>query len=234
MRPNPANPRLRAQAMGDRWRRQRGPTVRRRRASAATRNAMGNRTRPIDQHVGERIRLRRTERGLTQEQLAAALDVSYQQVQKYETGANRISAGRIYQIARKLGVEVGYFFEGARRRPEPRRAARAWRPAALGDRAGAQVRADPGPRGARRDRGPGEDDRRARAAEPPARAAAPRPQPSLRRAPRRAGRSSSTGPKASTMRQAVGSANSARSSLLCIVWPAQRPMKRPISWPPAR
>lgn len=73
---------------------------------------MGNRTRPIDQHVGERIRLRRTERGLTQEQLAAALDVSYQQVQKYETGANRISAGRIYQIARKLGVEVGYFFDG--------------------------------------------------------------------------------------------------------------------------
>jgi transcriptional regulator with XRE-family HTH domain len=73
---------------------------------------MGNRTRPIDQHVGERIRLRRTERGLTQEQLAAALDVSYQQVQKYETGANRISAGRIYEIARKLGVEVGYFFDG--------------------------------------------------------------------------------------------------------------------------
>ncbi len=73
---------------------------------------MGNRSRPIDQHVGERIRLRRTERGLTQEQLADALDVSYQQVQKYETGANRISAGRIYEIARKLEVEVGYFFEG--------------------------------------------------------------------------------------------------------------------------
>ena len=73
---------------------------------------MGNRTRPIDQHVGERIRLRRTERGLTQEQLAAALDISYQQVQKYETGANRISAGRIYEIAHTLGVEVGYFFDG--------------------------------------------------------------------------------------------------------------------------
>jgi transcriptional regulator with XRE-family HTH domain len=73
---------------------------------------MGNRTRPIDQHVGERIRLRRTERGLTQEQLADALDVSYQQVQKYETGANRISAGRIYEIARKLGVDIGYFFDG--------------------------------------------------------------------------------------------------------------------------
>ena len=73
---------------------------------------MGVRTKPIDQHVGERIRLRRTERGLTQEQLAQALDVSYQQVQKYETGANRISAGRIYQISRKLNVSVGYFFEG--------------------------------------------------------------------------------------------------------------------------
>ena len=69
-------------------------------------------TRRIDQHVGERIRMRRAELGLTQEQLAQALKVSYQQVQKYETGANRISAGRIYEIARKLGVEIGYFFEG--------------------------------------------------------------------------------------------------------------------------
>lgn len=71
---------------------------------------MGSRTRRIDHHVGERIRLRRTELGLTQEQLAEALDVSYQQIQKYETGANRISAGRIYEIARKLGVDIGYFF----------------------------------------------------------------------------------------------------------------------------
>src|SRR4051794_1800670 len=84
-----------------------------------TRNGMGTRTRRIDQHVGERIRLRRTERGLTQEQLADALDVSYQQVQKYETGANRISAGRIWEIARKLAVEVGYFFEGLDAEPEP-------------------------------------------------------------------------------------------------------------------
>jgi transcriptional regulator with XRE-family HTH domain len=68
-------------------------------------------TRHIDQHVGERIRARRAELGLTQEQLAQALQVSYQQVQKYETGANRISAGRIFEIARKLGVDVSYFFE---------------------------------------------------------------------------------------------------------------------------
>ena len=56
--------------------------------------------------------MRRTERGLTQEQLAEALDVSYQQIQKYETGANRISAGRIFEISRTLEVTVGYFFEG--------------------------------------------------------------------------------------------------------------------------
>jgi transcriptional regulator with XRE-family HTH domain len=72
---------------------------------------MGGRTKRIDKHVGERIRLRRTELGLTQEQLAEALGVSYQQIQKYETGANRISAGRILEIARKLSVDVGFFFE---------------------------------------------------------------------------------------------------------------------------
>jgi len=66
----------------------------------------------IDQHVGERIRLRRAELGLTQEQLAEALDVSYQQIQKYETGANRISASRIFEMARRLDVDLDYFFEG--------------------------------------------------------------------------------------------------------------------------
>ena len=73
---------------------------------------MTSRSRRVDQHVGERIRLRRTELGLTQEQLANALDVSYQQIQKYETGANRISAGRIFEIARKLRVDISFFFEG--------------------------------------------------------------------------------------------------------------------------
>jgi len=68
--------------------------------------------RRVDAHVGERVRKRRTEMGLTQEHLAVALEISYQQVQKYETGANRISAGRLYQIGRKLGVEMAYFFEG--------------------------------------------------------------------------------------------------------------------------
>jgi DNA-binding XRE family transcriptional regulator len=66
----------------------------------------------IDQHVGERIRRRRTMLGFTQEQLGAALQISYQQIQKYETGSNRISAGRLYQIANRLDVQIGYFFEG--------------------------------------------------------------------------------------------------------------------------
>ena len=54
----------------------------------------------LDRRIGERIRLRRTELGMTQHQLAAALGVSYQQIQKYENGANRISAARLWQIGR--------------------------------------------------------------------------------------------------------------------------------------
>lgn len=65
----------------------------------------------LDQQIGERIRLRRTELGLTQDQLAAALGVSYQQVQKYENGANRISAVRLWQIGQRLDVPVGWFFD---------------------------------------------------------------------------------------------------------------------------
>lgn len=67
--------------------------------------------RQIDNHVGERIRVRRTELGLTQEDLARQLAISYQQVQKYETAANRISAGRLYEIARELRVGIEYFFD---------------------------------------------------------------------------------------------------------------------------
>jgi transcriptional regulator with XRE-family HTH domain len=66
----------------------------------------------VGDHVGERIRIRRTEMGLTQDELARQLAISYQQVQKYETGANRISAGRLYEIALKLTTDVSYFFEG--------------------------------------------------------------------------------------------------------------------------
>jgi transcriptional regulator with XRE-family HTH domain len=68
--------------------------------------------RRVDDHVGERIRERRTELGRTQEELGRALAISYQQVQKYETAANRVSAGRLYELARELEVEISYFFEG--------------------------------------------------------------------------------------------------------------------------
>ncbi len=68
-------------------------------------------TASLDRRIGERIRLRRTELGMTQHQLAAALGVSYQQVQKYENGANRISAARLWQIGCRLEVPVGWFFD---------------------------------------------------------------------------------------------------------------------------
>lgn len=68
--------------------------------------------RRIGDHIGGRIRERRTELGLTQEQLAQSLGISYQQVQKYETAANRVSASRLYELAREFGVDVSYFYEG--------------------------------------------------------------------------------------------------------------------------
>ena len=73
---------------------------------------MGKIAKRVDDHVGERIRERRTMMGLTQENLANALQISYQQVQKYETGANRVSAGRLYEMAMRLEIDVSYFFEG--------------------------------------------------------------------------------------------------------------------------
>ena len=66
----------------------------------------------VDTIVGERIRRRRILTGLTQDQLGEALGVSYQQIQKYETGANRVSAGRLYLLAARLDVAPGWFFEG--------------------------------------------------------------------------------------------------------------------------
>jgi len=64
----------------------------------------------VDAAIGERIRRRRVEFGLTQEQLACQLGLSYQQIQKYERGANSISASRLYALARRLDVVPGYFF----------------------------------------------------------------------------------------------------------------------------
>lgn len=65
----------------------------------------------VDRYVSLRIRQRRIMLGLTQQQLAELIGVTYQQAHKYETGINRISAGRLYQIAQALGVEVAYFYE---------------------------------------------------------------------------------------------------------------------------
>ncbi|MGE5515631.1 MAG: helix-turn-helix domain-containing protein [Bacteroidota bacterium] len=67
---------------------------------------------PIDIHVGGRVRLRRTLMGLSQTELANALGLTFQQVQKYERGANRISASRLYKMAETLSVPVSFFFDG--------------------------------------------------------------------------------------------------------------------------
>src|SRR6478735_6277087 len=68
---------------------------------------------PIDKHVGSRVRMRRMLAGVSQEKLGEALGLTFQQVQKYEKGANRISASRLQQIAKMLDVPVSFFFEGA-------------------------------------------------------------------------------------------------------------------------
>lgn len=66
----------------------------------------------VDRHVGARIRERRLLLGMSQQQLAEAIGVTYQQAHKYERGLNRISAGRLYGIAQVLGVPVSWFFDG--------------------------------------------------------------------------------------------------------------------------
>ena len=68
---------------------------------------------PIDKHVGSRVRMRRMMLGMSQEKLGDALGLTFQQVQKYEKGTNRIGASRLQQIAHILQVPVSFFFEGA-------------------------------------------------------------------------------------------------------------------------
>ena len=70
------------------------------------------RAEDVDRHVGARVRQRRVMLGLTQQQMADLIGVTYQQAHKYEKGINRVAAGRLYQMARVLGVDIGYFFEG--------------------------------------------------------------------------------------------------------------------------
>ncbi len=71
---------------------------------------------PVDMHVGARIRMRRKVLGYSQQTLANALGLTFQQVQKYERGTNRVSASKLHQIGQFLGVPVAYFFEGL---PQP-------------------------------------------------------------------------------------------------------------------
>jgi transcriptional regulator with XRE-family HTH domain len=67
---------------------------------------------PVDLYVGGRIRMRRRTLGVSQEKLAEDLGLTFQQVQKYERGANRVSASKLYEIARSLSTPVSFFFEG--------------------------------------------------------------------------------------------------------------------------
>ena len=68
---------------------------------------------PTDIHVGKRLRIQRILLGLSQDKLAKAVGLTFQQVQKYERGINRVSASRLYEFSKVLGVPVSYFFEGA-------------------------------------------------------------------------------------------------------------------------
>ena len=72
---------------------------------------MPRRLDPIDEHVGSRLRLRRTLLGLSQERLGRMLDLTFQQIQKYERGANRIGGGRLFRLAHILQVDISYFFD---------------------------------------------------------------------------------------------------------------------------
>lgn len=75
-------------------------------------DAEARRPNPVDLHVGGRVRMRRKLLGVSQEQLAHSLGLTFQQVQKYERGANRVSASKLYDIAKTLKAPVSYFFDG--------------------------------------------------------------------------------------------------------------------------
>lgn len=69
---------------------------------------------PVDIHVGDKLRLMRTLRGFSQTELATRVGLTFQQVQKYESGANRISASRLWEISEALDTPIGFFFDGLR------------------------------------------------------------------------------------------------------------------------
>jgi transcriptional regulator with XRE-family HTH domain len=67
---------------------------------------------PVDRHVGLRIRLRRKALGISQEKLAESIGLTFQQIQKYERATNRVSASKLWEMARALNTTIGYFFDG--------------------------------------------------------------------------------------------------------------------------
>ena len=77
---------------------------------------MAKRSSEVDAHVGQRVHERRREIGMSQAKLGNVLGVSFQQIQKYEVGTNRVAAGRLWDMANILEVDVGYFFEGIQKR----------------------------------------------------------------------------------------------------------------------
>ena len=85
-----------------------GEPTPRKRGRPSTAEGRGN---PVDVHVGKRIKTRRLVRGWTQDELANAVGLSFQQVQKYERGSNRVSAGRLYELSKALQVPIQYFFD---------------------------------------------------------------------------------------------------------------------------
>ncbi|MBO1073267.1 helix-turn-helix domain-containing protein [Roseomonas marmotae] len=80
-------------------------------SEVAERTEKEHRPSPIDTHVGSRVRLRRTLLGMSQEKLGEALGLTFQQVQKYERGVNRIGASRLFDLSRILDVPIGFFFD---------------------------------------------------------------------------------------------------------------------------
>jgi len=89
---------------------------------------------PVDVQVGKRIRHRRWLVGMTQQQLAQHVGIKFQQIQKYETGANRVSASRLWDISETLEVPISFFFEGLEREQAQQSAADSVPPDLMGDK----------------------------------------------------------------------------------------------------
>jgi len=81
--------------------------------------ARGEKQHPVDVHVGGQLRSQRVLYGLSQSELADKLDITFQQLQKYETGSNRMSASRVWHASRVLGVPVSFFFDGIDENADP-------------------------------------------------------------------------------------------------------------------